>query len=48
MPFILENLEVYQKSVDFAEKVISPTEEFPKRTFAFSFFLLTGRVSKFK
>ena len=30
MPFMFENLEVYQKSVDFAEKVINFTDEFPK------------------
>lgn len=30
MPFMFENLEVYQKSVDLAEKVISLTDEFPK------------------
>jgi four helix bundle protein len=30
MPFMFENLEVYQKSVDLAEKVINLTDEFPK------------------
>ena len=30
MPFMFENLEVYQKAVDLAEKIISHTEEFPK------------------
>jgi len=30
MPFMFENLEVYQKSVDLAEKVINLSEEFPK------------------
>jgi len=30
MSFMLENLEVYQKSVDLAEKIINLTDEFPK------------------
>jgi four helix bundle protein len=30
MPFMFENLEVYQKSVDLAEKIINLTDEFPK------------------
>jgi hypothetical protein len=30
MPFMFENLDVYQKSVDLAEKIINLTEEFPK------------------
>jgi hypothetical protein len=30
MPFMFENLEVYQKAVDLAEKVINITDEFPK------------------
>ena len=30
MPFMFENLDVYQKSVDLAEKVINLTDEFPK------------------
>jgi four helix bundle protein len=30
MPFMFENLDVYQKSVDLAEAIINITEEFPK------------------
>ena len=30
MVFMFENLDVYQKSVDLAEKVINLTDEFPK------------------
>ncbi len=30
MPFMFENLQVYQKAVDFAEKIINLTEQFPK------------------
>jgi len=30
MPFMFENLEVYQKSVDLAERIINLTDEFPK------------------
>jgi four helix bundle protein len=30
MPFMFENLEVYQKSVDLAENIINLTDEFPK------------------
>jgi four helix bundle protein len=30
MPFMFENLEVYQKSVDLAEQIINLTDEFPK------------------
>lgn len=30
MAFLFENLKVYQKSVDFAESIISVTENFPK------------------
>lgn len=31
MAFMFENLQVYQKSVDLADKVASPTESFPRR-----------------
>jgi hypothetical protein len=30
MPFMFENLDVYQKSVDLAETIINLTNEFPK------------------
>ncbi len=30
MPFMFENLEVYQKSVDLAETIINLTDTFPK------------------
>ena len=41
MPFMLENLEVYQKSVDLAEKVINLTEEFPK-----GYYFLTDQLNR--
>ena len=30
MPFMFENLQVYQKAVDLAEEIITLTESFPK------------------
>ena len=30
MTFMFENLEVYQKSVDFADRIVGLTENFPK------------------
>lgn len=30
MPFMFENLQVYQKAVDFAERTASHTESFPR------------------
>ncbi len=30
MPFMFENLDVYQKAVDFADRAVSLTEEFPR------------------
>ncbi len=30
MPFMLENLDVYQKAVDFTNRAVSVTEEFPR------------------
>ncbi|UCD74818.1 MAG: four helix bundle protein [Phycisphaerales bacterium] len=30
MPFMFENLEVYQKAVDFTDRVVGLTEEFPR------------------
>jgi len=41
MPFMFENLEVYQKAVDLAEKIISLTEEFPK-----GFHFLTDQLNR--
>lgn len=41
MPFMLENLEVYQKSVDLAEKVINLTDEFPK-----GYYFLTDQLNR--
>ncbi|NNF42807.1 MAG: four helix bundle protein [Phycisphaerales bacterium] len=29
MPFAVENLQVYQKAVDFADRVLAATEHFP-------------------
>ena len=41
MTFMFENLEVYQKSVDLAEKVINLTEEFPK-----GYYFLTDQLNR--
>ena len=41
MPFMFENLEVYQKSVDLAEKVINLTDEFPK-----GYYFLTDQLNR--
>jgi len=41
MPFMFENLGVYQKSVDLAEKVINLTEEFPK-----GYYFLTDQLNR--
>jgi four helix bundle protein len=30
MPFMFENLQVYQKAVDFADRIASQTESFPR------------------
>jgi four helix bundle protein len=30
MPFMFENLQVYQKAVDFADRIASSTETFPR------------------
>jgi four helix bundle protein len=30
MPFMFENLQVYQKAVDFADKIAGSTETFPR------------------
>jgi four helix bundle protein len=41
MPFMLENLEVYQKSVDLAEQIINLTSEFPK-----GYYFLTDQLNR--
>jgi len=41
MPFMFENLEVYQKSVDLAERVINLTDEFPK-----GYYFLTDQLNR--
>jgi len=41
MPFMFENLDVYQKSVDLAEKVINFTNEFPK-----GYYFLTDQLNR--
>jgi four helix bundle protein len=41
MPFMFENLEVYQKSVDLAEKVINLSDEFPK-----GYYFLTDQLNR--
>jgi four helix bundle protein len=38
---MFENLEVYQKSVDFAETIINLTDEFPK-----GYYFLTGQLNR--
>jgi hypothetical protein len=30
MAFMFENLQVYQKAVDFADRIASTTEDFPR------------------
>jgi four helix bundle protein len=41
MSFMFENLEVYQKAVDLAEKVINLTDEFPK-----GYYFLTDQLNR--
>jgi four helix bundle protein len=41
MPFMFENLDVYQKSVDLAETIINLTEEFPK-----GYYFLTNQLNR--
>jgi len=41
MPFMFENLDVYQKSVDLAEKIITLTDEFPK-----GYYFLTDQLNR--
>jgi four helix bundle protein len=35
MPFMFENLQVYQKAVDFADRIASKTETFPRGYYFF-------------
>jgi len=41
MPFLLEKLDVYQKSVDFTEEIINLTDEFPR-----GYFFLTDQLNR--
>jgi len=41
MPFMFENLEVYKKSVDFAEMIINLTDGFPK-----GYYFLTDQLNR--
>ena len=41
MPFMFENLDVYQKSVDFAETIITLTDGFPK-----GYYFLTDQLNR--
>lgn len=41
MPFMFENLDVYQKSVDLAEIIITLTDEFPK-----GYYFLTDQLNR--
>jgi len=41
MPFMFEKLDVYQKSVDLAERIINLTEEFPK-----GYYFLTDQLNR--
>lgn len=41
MPFMFENLEVYQKAIDFADKVSALTEKFPR-----GYYFLTDQLNR--
>ncbi len=41
MPFMFENLEVYQKAVDFADKIMVLTEQFPR-----GYYFLTDQLNR--
>lgn len=41
MTFMFQNLEVYQKSVDFAEKIVNVTDGFPK-----GYYFLTDQLNR--
>ena len=41
MPFMLGNLGVYKKSIDFTGKIISLTDEFPK-----GYYILTVQLNR--
>jgi four helix bundle protein len=41
MPFLFEDLQVYQKAVDFAERISCPTQSFPR-----GFFYLSDQLNR--
>ncbi|MHC4075795.1 MAG: four helix bundle protein [Planctomycetota bacterium] len=41
MAFMFENLEVYQKAIDFAEQITSLTEQFPR-----GYYFLTDQLNR--
>ena len=41
MPFIFEKLEVYQKAIDFADKITTTTEKLPR-----GFYFLTDQLNR--
>ena len=41
MSFMFENLEVYQKAVDFADKIMALTEQFPR-----GYYFLTDQLNR--
>lgn len=41
MAFMFENLQVYQKAVDFADKIASHTEKFPR-----GYYFLVDRLNR--
>jgi four helix bundle protein len=41
MPFMFENLQVYQKAVDFADRISSLTEKFPR-----GYYFLTDQLNR--
>ena len=41
MSFMFENLDVYQKAVDFADQVITTTKDFPR-----GYYFLTDQLNR--
>jgi len=41
MPFMFENLEVYQKAIDFADRITTTTEKFPR-----GYYFLTDQLNR--
>jgi hypothetical protein len=41
MAFMFENLQVYQKAVDFADRIASRTETFPR-----GYYFLVGKLNR--